>query len=149
MHDFFFFFYFYSKDIIQRVKREFLLQNLGYYLKKKYEEWIFRAEYIFAWNGLVFEARQNKGVLVPNWIPVVHEKHNFNLSVKKKKKCRHKTNGTKNTKCQKKKPCLLYILKVKLHNHPLRFESFANWPTGVFILQYNHLRFLNWWNWLL
>jgi hypothetical protein len=29
------FLFIYSKGIIQRVKREFLLQNLGYYLKKK------------------------------------------------------------------------------------------------------------------
>ena len=41
-------------------------------------------------------------------------------------------------------PCLLHILKAKLHNHPLGFGSFANWPIGVSILQYNHLEFLNW-----
>ena len=118
-------------------------------LKKKYEEWIFRAEYIFACSGLVFEARQNKGVLVPNWIPVVYEKHNFNLSVKKKKNADIKPTEQRTPNAKKKKPCLLYILKVKLHNHPLRFESFANWLTGVFILQYNYLGFLNWWNWFL
>jgi hypothetical protein len=66
------FFFYYSKGIIQRVKREFLLQNLGYYLKKKkkktkqtkseYSE----PEYIFVWNGLVFKARQNRGVFLPD-----------------------------------------------------------------------------------
>ena len=37
-------------------------------------------------NGLVFKARQNRGVPVPDWVSVAHEKHNFNLSAKKKKK---------------------------------------------------------------
>jgi hypothetical protein len=45
-------------------------------------------EYIFARNGLVFKARQNRGVPVPNRVPVVHEKQNFNLIVKKEKEKR-------------------------------------------------------------
>ena len=35
-------------------------------------------------------------------------------------------------------------IKAKMHNHPLGFDSVANRPPGVLILQYNHLRFLNW-----
>ena len=42
---------------------------------------------------------------------------------------------------------LISLFKAKLHNHSLRFESFANWPPRVSILQYNHLRFFNWQNW--
>ena len=38
------------------------------------------------WNGLVFKARQNRVVPILDWVPVVHEKHNFNLHVKKEKK---------------------------------------------------------------
>ena len=34
--------------------------------------------------------------------------------------------------------------KAKMHNHPLEFDSVANRPPGVLILQYNHLGFLNW-----
>ena len=37
-----------------------------------------------------------------------------------------------------------YQKKAKMHNHPLGFGSVANRPPGVLILQYNHLRFLNW-----
>ena len=49
-------------------------------------------------NGPVFKARRNRGLPVSDWVPVVHEKHNFNLGVEQKKKGRHKTNRTKNTK---------------------------------------------------
>jgi hypothetical protein len=65
----FIYLFIYSKGIIQRVKREFLLQNLDYYLKKKKKKAKSEysgPEYIFTWNGLVFKARQNRGVLVPN-----------------------------------------------------------------------------------
>ena len=34
--------------------------------------------------------------------------------------------------------------KAKLHNHSLGFDSVANRPFRVLILQYNHLGFLNW-----
>ena len=34
--------------------------------KKRAKSEYFRPEYIFTWNGLVFKARQNRGVLVPN-----------------------------------------------------------------------------------
>jgi hypothetical protein len=32
----------------------------------------------------------------------------------------------------------------KMHNHPLGFDSVANRPLEVLILQYNHLGFFNW-----
>ena len=37
-------------------------------------------------NGPVFKARRNRDLLVLDWVPVVHEKHNFNLGVEQKKK---------------------------------------------------------------
>ena len=55
--------YQYSKGIIQRMKKKFLLQNLGYYLKKKKKSEYSGPEYIFAWNGLVFKARQHRCVV--------------------------------------------------------------------------------------
>ena len=42
---------------------------------------------------------------------------------------------------------VFYLYKAKLYNHPLEFGSVANRSLGVLILQYNHMRFLNWWNW--
>jgi hypothetical protein len=61
---------------MRKVKREFLLQNLGYYLKKIKKK--IRRVNIPGWNifllgmagtirnGLVFKARQNRGVPVPD-----------------------------------------------------------------------------------
>ena len=34
--------------------------------------------------------------------------------------------------------------KAKLYNHSLGFGSVSNRPPEVLILQYNHLKFLNW-----
>ena len=34
--------------------------------------------------------------------------------------------------------------KIKIHNYRLGFDSVANRPSGVLILQYNPMRFLNW-----
>ena len=39
---------------------------------------------------------------------------------------------------------LRYKTKAKMDNHPLGFHSVANRPSGVLILQNNHLEFLNW-----
>jgi hypothetical protein len=36
------------------------------------------------------------------------------------------------------------LIKVKIHYHPLGFDLVANRLSGVLILQYNYLRFLNW-----
>jgi hypothetical protein len=41
-------------------------------------------------------------------------------------------------------PIVLRKGKVKIHNHPLRFDLVANKLPGVLILQYNYLGFLNW-----
>ncbi len=90
----------YSKAIIQRVKREFLLQNLSYHLKKNTKS-EYSGQNIFS-LGMVWYLKRDKIEVYLYQIEYrLCMKNTISIWALRKKKCRHKTNRTKNTKCQK------------------------------------------------